>query len=196
MRHFKMTLRCLPAVLQLSRRGLWRHRHMRLNWRYKCVFAYWLLSFESATMAKLAGNGAVDKIRDFLSADSKVEKIVRLSLKVLQNFVKSGSLDEDMGTRDILEKVKALDYEKWNEAALYDQIHEVSQAIASTVSKVSNFDRYRKELLTKELKPGPLHTPSFWAHPDTHKGLDKEVIKQLVELVNSANSEATLAIAC
>jgi len=169
---------------------------------YKCVFAYWLLSFENATMALLAGSGAVDRIKDVLSAESKAEKTVRLSLKVLENFVNCRSLDEDMGTSDILERVKSLDYEKWNEQELYAQIQQLSQDIASTVSKVSNFERYKKELASNELKPGPLHSSAFWAHPDTQKGLNADVIQQLVKLVETINNEATakdivsLTVAC
>lgn len=156
---------------------------------YKCVFAYWLLSFDKTTMGLLAGSGAVDRIKDCLSAESKAEKTVRLSLKVLENFVNCRSLDEDMGTSDILEKVRALDYEKWNEQELYGQIQQLSQDIASTVSKVSNFERYKKELASNELKPGPLHSSAFWAHPDTQKGLDAAVIQQLVELVKSISAK-------
>merc|ERR1712233_233798 len=102
-----------------------------------------------ATMKKLAGAKAVERIRDCLSAESKAEKVVRLSLEVLRNFLKCKDLEEDLVTSEVLPAVKALEYEKWREPELYDRIRELTQAIDGTVSKVSNFGRYKKELDSK-----------------------------------------------
>lgn len=163
---------------------------------YKCVFAYWMLSFEDATMKKLAGAKAVEKIRDCLSAESKAEKVVRLSLEVLRNFLKCKDLEEDIVTSEVMPAVKALEYEKWREAELYDRIRELTQAIDVTVSKVSNFGRYKKELDSKTLVWSPLHSSTFWADSGTQKELNLGVVEALVSLVKNSNDTRTVAVAC
>lgn len=178
---------------------------------YKCVFAYWMLSFDDATMAELSQSkakgtdGAVAKIKDFLSAESKAEKVVRLSLEVLQNFLKCPALAEDIATSQVLPAVKALEYEKWRDGELYDKIRQISQAIDLTVSQVSNFDRYKKELegAVKGLEDesgklvwSPLHSSAFWAENHTQKDLTQDIVKDLTKLVQKSKDAKTVAVAC
>jgi len=163
---------------------------------YKAVFAYWMLSFDNTVMGKLAGTRAIEKIRDFLTAESKSEKVVRLCLKVLQNFCNCQALEEDIAGSQVLPAVKSLEYEKWREEELYKDITSVSQAIQATVEKISNFDRYRKELDSGVLTWGPLHSSEFWAHSSTQKGLDKGIIEALVQLVERAPNTTTVQVAC
>merc|ERR1711920_330759 len=53
---------------------------------YKTIFALWMLSFEAEGNVYFKEEGIIKQIRDVLST-SRVEKVVRLSLTVLRNFL-------------------------------------------------------------------------------------------------------------
>lgn len=160
---------------------------------YKCVFAYWMLSFEDNIMAQLKGK-AVEQMKKFLSADVKAEKVVRMSLVVLENFLKCKALAEDIASSQIYEAVSALEYEKWRDAELYDTIKKVKQAIDVTVKEVSNFDRYLQELETGTLHWGALHSAKFWA--ENSSSVDKSVVQKLQKVLNNARDKLSMAVAC
>jgi len=173
---------------------------------YKCVFAYWMLSFDEATMSQLKGK-ALKQIASFLLSEVKAERVVRLSLIVLENFLNCKALTEDFANCQILDAVQALEYEKWRDEELYSKIREISQAVAVKVSEVSNFDQYKKELddaLTTGLKRGPLHSAKFWA--ENCSKLDKSIVTKLKEIVELKRRDddddkeqtwsTTIAVAC
>ena len=63
----------------------------------------------------------IKKLRETLTY-SRVEKVIRLSLTVLKNFLSNKSLCEDIVEEGILEVVQQLEFEKWRDAELYDEI--------------------------------------------------------------------------
>jgi len=172
------------------------------NEQYKCVFAIWMLSFEVEIAPQfdqqLKEFKAVDRIKNFLTADTKVEKVVRLSLVVLENFLTSKALQEDIATTGVLQAVQALEYEKWRDAELYGQIVDVSRAISSAVSEVSKFDRYLKELQSEKLRWGYLHTTKFWAENYTNPDLNEDVVDALKKIIQEKSSydPESAAVAC
>jgi V-type H+-transporting ATPase subunit H len=160
---------------------------------YKCVFAYWMLSFEDEMMSQLKGK-AVQQMKTFLTAEVKAEKVVRMSLVVLENFLNCKALSEDIAHSQIFDAVSALEYEKWRDAELYDTIKKVKQAIDVTVKEVSNFDRYLQELDTGTLSWGALHTSKFWA--ENCSSLNKSVVEKLKKVLDNARDKQSMAVAC
>jgi len=94
------------------------------------VFAFWMLTYDAECMESLAGKAA-EKIKKFLTSETKVEKVVRLSLVVLQGFLKSKALTEDLASNGLLEVVQSLGYEKYRDNDLYEQIRALGQSIQS-----------------------------------------------------------------
>jgi len=131
------------------------------NRMYKVVFAFWMLTYDGECMETLAGQAA-PIIKQFLTSETRVEKVVRLSLVVLQAFLKSKALTEDLASNCLFEVVQSLGYEKWRDNDLYEQIRALGQSIQSAVSEVSNYERYIKELNEKSFKRGYLHSSKFW----------------------------------
>eukprot|EP00971_Amphidinium_carterae_P125969 2495538-Amphidinium_carterae.1 len=58
-------------------------------------------------------------------------EVVRLSLTVLKNFLASKTLGEDIAEQGVLEVVSQLEFEKWRDSELYDDIRDVANLIAS-----------------------------------------------------------------
>merc|ERR1719217_1602067 len=116
---------------------------------------------------------------------SRAEKVVRMCLSFLKNALGYKMLAEEIVEQEVLEAVQALEYEKWRDAELYEEIRDVSKKISSEVLLLSNFDRYERELQTGQLKWGFIHSDKFWS----------ENVMKLAALLSSNNS-TTLAVAC
>jgi len=165
---------------------------------YKCITALWMLSYDAELMA--SGKGfAVLKLKHFFASSFKVEKVVRLGLVVLENFLASDVLKEDIATSGIEDEVKALEYEKWRDSELYDHIRSVSQAVSQAVTTVSDFPRYRKELETGSLNWSYLHSSKFWM--DNHDKVTEADVEALAHLLarntaEDAASTTTRAVVC
>jgi len=127
---------------------------------YKGLFAIWMLSYGADTMADLQDRQIVTKIKAILTT-SRVEKVARLCLMVIRSFLEGTvetrelesrkQLCEDMVEQGVLEAVQQLEYEKWRDQELYDEIRDVGSLLSSKVSEFSNFARYKKELDTGKL---------------------------------------------
>jgi len=167
---------------------------------YKCVFAIWLMCFEKASVSTLEDmrkRKAVQKVREILAV-CRVEKVVRMCLTVLKSFMDYKPFCADIVESNVLECVQAVEYEKWRDAELYDEIKELCGAISGQVQEMSNFDRYEQELKTGSLKWGYTHTSKFWGeNVMKFESNDFRALKMLAQLILSpASDNTTLAVAC
>jgi len=166
---------------------------------YKSVFAIWMVSFDRELVNSLQGNKVVQKIKSILTL-SRTEKVIRLCLTVLKNFLTQKAdcqgICEDIVEEGVLECVQQLEYEKWRDAELYDDIRELVQLISTEVKELSNFDRYMRELDSGTLSWGFIHSAKFFGENvmkfDT---AEFKAVKVLASLLSSDNP-TTLAVAC
>jgi V-type H+-transporting ATPase subunit H len=166
---------------------------------YKSVFAIWMLSFEESLIASLKSNDVAKKIKNILTI-SRVEKVIRLCLTVLQNFLTRKAVCqavcEDIVEEGVLEAVQQLEYEKWRDTELYEDIRVLVQLISSEVKELSNFDRYMRELESGTLSWGFIHSSKFFG--ENVMKFEHGEFKALKLLANllSSDSVTTLAVAC
>jgi len=162
---------------------------------YKCIFALWMLSFEAEGAVHFKEELIIKQIRDVLTA-SRVEKVVRLSLTVLRNFLTHKVFAEHVVELGVLEVVQQLEFEKWRDSELYDDIRDMSQQISAQVQEMSNFDRYERELKEGQLKWGFIHSSKFWSENVLKfEQNDFRALKMLASLLHSEDT-TTLAVAC
>jgi V-type H+-transporting ATPase subunit H len=164
---------------------------------YKSVFAIWILSGDQAICEELKEHGIVKKLRDII-ANHRVEKIVRLTLMVIRNFLHCKSLCEDIVESNVLDTIQGLEFEKWRDAELYEDIRDMSSLISNMVQEMSNFERYERELNTGKLSWGFVHSSKFWGENvmkfDQH---EFRAVKTLAAvLLSPSSSVETLAVAC
>merc|ERR1719453_732073 len=161
---------------------------------YKTMFAIWMVSFDSELSQSLNGKDIVQKVKEVL-VQCRTEKVIRISLTVLKNFLQNKSqckaICEDIVEAEVLEAVQQLEYEKWRDAELYDEIKELVQLIGSEVKEQSNFDRYLKELESGSLSWGFIHSSKFFGE----NVMKFKAVKLLAGLLNSKDA-TTLAVAC
>jgi len=162
---------------------------------YKCIFALWMLSFEPEGSIYFKEEETIKKIRDVLTT-SRVEKVVRMSLTVLRNLLTHKVFAEHVVELGVLEVVQQLEFEKWRDAELYDDIRDMSAQISAQVQEMSNFDRYERELKEGKLSWGFIHSSKFWAENVLKfEQNDFRALKLLATLLNS-DDPTTLAVAC
>jgi V-type H+-transporting ATPase subunit H len=181
-----------PKVQQIIYEEVEKRDPDPANRMYKVMFAFWMLTYDAECMQTLKTK-AVPVIKKFLTSETKVEKVVRLSLVVLQAFLKSKPLIDDLASNGLLDVVQSLGYEKWRDNDLYEQIRALGQSIQSAVSEVSNYERYIKELKGGSFTRGYLHSSKFWAE-NFSKFTDKDVTD--LSALLKIGSDETKAIAC
>ncbi|CAJ1418323.1 unnamed protein product [Effrenium voratum] len=154
-------------------------------------------SFDKEITSSLKEMHVIKKLRETLTY-SRVEKVIRLCLTVLRNFLSDKSLCEDIVEEGILEAVQQLEFEKWRDAELYEDIKDMAIQIGSEVSEMSNFERYERELQTGKLHWGFIHSSKFWAeNVMKFESNDYRALKMLASLLQSSATDATtLAVAC
>merc|ERR1712232_380077 len=96
----------------------------------------------------------------------------------------------------MLEAVQQLEFEKWRDAELYDDIREVSQILSNEVNELSNYARYEREVSSGNLSWGFIHSSKFWAENiNEFEKKDFKCINMLAACLNSV-APTTLAVAC
>jgi V-type H+-transporting ATPase subunit H len=167
---------------------------------YKSVFAIWMVSFDAKLAQSLKQNNVVKKIKAILNV-SRTEKVIRLCLTVLKNFLthkaEYQAICEEVVEEGILEAVQQLEYEKWRDAELYDDIRDLVQLISSEVKELSNFDRYMRELESGALAWGFIHSSKFFGENIMKfEAGEFKALKLLVKLLAESTEPTTLAVAC
>jgi|EP00927_Polykrikos_kofoidii_P059813 V-type H+-transporting ATPase subunit H len=164
---------------------------------YKCVFAMWLLAFDGDLVEELITHRAVSKIRGIL-ASCRVEKVVRICLTVLKALLQHSNFGAEIVDANLFDSVQNLEFEKWRDAELYDDIRDVASQISSRVQELSNFARYEQELASGSLSWGFIHTSKFWAeNVMKFDQNDFKTLKTLLRLLCDPNTDVTsLAVAC
>lgn len=167
------------------------------NVAYKFVFALWMVSFDADISAELKTFCIIKKVKDILTY-SRVEKVIRLCLLLLRNLMSNRDMCEDIVEENLLDAVQVLEFEKWRDSELYDEIHSMSNLIQTEVQTMSNFDRYERELQSGTLTKGFIHSSKFWAeNVMKFEQNDFRSIKMLAALLQSHSTDATtLALAC
>lgn len=162
---------------------------------YKYMFALWMLSYDKEIAATLQERDVVPVIKKII-ATCRVEKVIRLSLVVIRNFLPDPKLALDIVETQVLDSVQQLEFEKWRDPEIYDDIREVAQLVAVQVSTISSFEKYEKEIDTGNLQWGYLHSNKFWGE-NINKFEQREfgVVRKLCALLEIDN-ELTQAVAC
>jgi V-type H+-transporting ATPase subunit H len=164
---------------------------------YKSVFAMWMLTFDEEMIGELRSHHAVRHVKNILGV-CRVERVVRMCIIVLRNVLSNSQLSEEIVEANILDTVQNLEFEKWRDAELYDDIRDISAQIAQKVQEMSNFARYETELRSGTLDWGFVHTSKFWAENVMKFDQDDfKALKSLARLLLDPQTDATsLAVAC
>ncbi|CDR97206.1 VACUOLAR ATP SYNTHASE SUBUNIT H, putative [Babesia bigemina] len=166
------------------------------NAQYKAVYCMWLFSRSQNYVEAMYDKGLVHALCD-LFCSTKIEKIVRVGLLLLKNLFKSTRCLELIIDKNVSQTLTLLEYDKWRDIELYDNIQQLRASLESKTTKISNFERYVLEVDTGALKWSVLHSEKFWAvHFDKFEDDEFSVISKLVKLLYASEDPTTIAVAC
>lgn len=162
---------------------------------YPAIFCAWVLTFNKDLLVSLTDLGGVEKVCNVLR-QSKTEKVVRVCIHILLNCLQNDQSVEALIEQNAVHTLTLLEYEKWRDEELYEEIRDGLSALQHKIKLFSNFDRYYRELNTGKLHWSFLHSDKFW-HQNVMHFEDNEfaAIKKLTMLLRS-HDPVTSAVAC
>jgi len=163
---------------------------------YKQLYCIWLLSFNEEILNHMAKENRVPEKLKGVMGTSRVEKVIRIGLLATRNVMKSKSISDELVECGLLEVLQQLEFEKWRDTDLYDEIREMCTLVATRTAELTNFARYEKELATGELNWSFIHSDKFWN--ENAKNFEKDGFSAIVKLhalLKSSNT-TTIAVAC
>ncbi|KAK9174148.1 V-ATPase subunit H family protein [Cryptosporidium meleagridis] len=163
---------------------------------YKACVVVWLLSFNEETVPILVSRDLIRQIANTI-IDCRSEKVVRVTLNLLKNVMNNDAAIESIIDLGLLQYLTILEYEKWLDPEIYEEIRQGQIMIDQKLKQFSNFDRYCIELEKKKFKWSFLHTEKFWLENVMNFETDEfAAIKKLAHLLKTSDDPVTLAVAC
>ncbi|ORM42368.1 V-type proton ATPase subunit H [Babesia sp. Xinjiang] len=181
-------------ALQLIKSSL--QSDVAANAQYKAAYCLWQFSRKEEHVEEMYDQGFVHALCD-LFCTTKIEKIVRVCIRLLKNLFNSTRCLEVIVEKNVAQTLTLLEYDKWRDVELYDSIHQLHAVLESKTSKISNFERYVKEVDKGALKWSILHSEKFWAVNFGQFEQDEfSVISKVVKLLYATDDPTTVAVAC
>eukprot|EP00923_Selenidium_pygospionis_P025598 GHVN01045204.1.p1 GENE.GHVN01045204.1~~GHVN01045204.1.p1 ORF type:complete len:462 (+),score=79.97 GHVN01045204.1:78-1463(+) len=162
---------------------------------YKAAFCVWCLSFNKEKVKWLLANDLISSLCALLN-ECRTEKVVRVCIHTLKNALDNDEAVELMIEQKSVQTLTLLEYEKWRDSEMYDEIREGLHHLHMKINLFSNFARYKLELDKQKLKWSFLHSEKFW-HENVMQFEDSEfeAVKKLSKLLRSDDVE-TVCVAC
>ncbi|ODV61526.1 H(+)-transporting V1 sector ATPase subunit H [Ascoidea rubescens DSM 1968] len=179
-----------------------------LQTQYKALLSLWLLSFNPSYAVDLVlNNKNLLKTLITISNDSIKEKIVRLSISILLNFINTtNDLNNNYTNKPLIAKKKKitkilllndslpiitnLNQRKWSDEELIDDLNNLLEILNNSYQNLTTFDEYIIELDSMEFNWSPPHkNKEFWInYINNFKLNDWKLFKRLMNLFNSTLS--------
>lgn len=174
-------------------------KNIELQMRYLSIYCLWTLTFQSNITELLTTNSKYSEIIPFLfklANDAVKEKIVRLSISILINFLNSSknlNLKNEIIKKFLLSNgltiVKNLIERKWSDDELKDDLNNLFELLNDSIKSLTNFDEYENEIKTKHLIWSPCHkNTEFWYdNIDKFKENNWKLLKILISLLSDSS---------
>ncbi|KAF7457091.1 putative vacuolar ATP synthase subunit 54kD [Cryptosporidium felis] len=163
---------------------------------YKASVIIWLLSFNEEIIPILVSKDLIRQIASTI-IDCRSEKVVRVTLNLLKNVMNNDAAVESIIDLGLLQYLTILEYEKWLDPDIYEEIRQGQILIDQKLKQFSNFDRYCIELDKKKFKWSFLHTEKFWLENVMNFEAEEfAAVKKLAHLLKTSDDPTTLAVAC
>lgn len=105
------------------------------NAQYKAAYCIWQFSRTESYVESMYDQGIVHALCD-LFCSTKIEKIVRVCLLLMKNLLNSTRCLELIVEKNVAQTLTLLEYDKWRDVQLYDNIHQLHVALESKTSKI------------------------------------------------------------
>eukprot|EP01125_Pyxidicula_operculata_P008859 TRINITY_DN2933_c0_g1_i1.p1 TRINITY_DN2933_c0_g1~~TRINITY_DN2933_c0_g1_i1.p1 ORF type:complete len:516 (-),score=136.75 TRINITY_DN2933_c0_g1_i1:55-1557(-) len=164
---------------------------------YESVYLLWLLSFNKQVREHMTEPQLVCNLC-YLLKRVKKDKVIRISLATLRNILSIGKNNELMISYGLLKTVEILQSQKFGDDDIEEDLKEIDTILVNNVDDLTNFDRYKAEVLSLKLDWTPPHkSQRFWSENYLKfEEDDRAVLKCLRDIIQASKDSKNLAIAC
>ena len=173
------------------------NKSIELQMKYLIIYIIWCLSFNKNFIKLiLINDNQFNQLIPILlnySNDAIKEKIVRLSISTLLNFINFSNNDNKLIKKILLfnglEIIKNLNLRKWSDNDLKDDLISLLEILQNSVNLLTNFDEYDNEINSMKLIWSPCHKNlNFWIdNLSKFKENNFKILKKLLLLIESDN---------
>lgn len=166
---------------------------------YDAGLAAWQLTFYHSAAEIMGTTGLLTGFVEVVRSGQK-EKVVRTGLLALKQLLGDSSLDfgPDLVEAGLLKIVTSRAQQNWEDEDISALLTWLEESLRAHILDLSNFDKYKKEVLSGSLDWSPMHTSEqFWReNVCLFEERDFQILRVLLKLLESSRQPRTLAVAC
>lgn len=164
---------------------------------YETCLCIWLLSYYDAALDYLATTRVLPKLVEVVKGSTK-EKVVRIVIFTLRNFLSKGAFGVQMVDLGFPQIIKSLKAHAWSDEDLLDSLTQLEGGLKDNIRRLSSFEKYKQEVLLGHLDWSPMHKdPGFWRENMTNfEENDFQILRVLVTMLDVSVDPTALAVAC
>eukprot|EP00210_Caulerpa_lentillifera_P007158 g6848.t1 len=166
---------------------------------YEATLCVWLLSYLPEVQKSIQDCGLARVLVGIVQLNVK-EKVTRVALFALKNLLASDKVDVTSEVVDAklprLVQIRSL--QSWEDEDIVSTLEWLNEKIRTGIQLLSNYDKYKQEVLSGQLEWGPMHTEEQFWKQNIEKFDENEftVLKVLINLLRVSREVKTLAIGC
>jgi V-type H+-transporting ATPase subunit H len=164
---------------------------------YNVLVTLWILSYHDFAIKHFQNVdlSLIEKCLKILDFFNK-EKVVRITLLLMQNISLDKKCLEIMSDLNGLELIQKLQQRHWVDEDIKILLEKLWETFDQNYEEFTSIDKLRKEIHNKSLRWGPVHTERFWQENFIHFH-DKDNLDMIKELMGllEVDNERTVAVA-
>jgi len=162
---------------------------------YYSGFALLLIALKNDMKQHIGSHANLCKAMITLISSAKKEKVQRIYLTVIERLLDVTIFSEMCVMYGLFPLLERLSEANFKDEDLKQLVNDVADRLRPYIRVMSSMERYRKELTTKTLEWGPVHTEMFWKKNFMYfEENEFRLIKELKELLDSQD-ETTKCVA-
>mmetsp|Transcript_27680 Transcript_27680/g.51119 ORF Transcript_27680/g.51119 Transcript_27680/m.51119 type:complete len:467 (-) Transcript_27680:677-2077(-) len=169
---------------------------------YKLVLCVWQLTFLDDAAVVMSQTGMVRALSDVCRSAQK-EKVLRVALASLKQLILvDAKMDLGIGSEMVesgLDKVITVrQLQSYGDEDISDLLSFLDEKLRHGIQILSNFEKYKKEMLGGNLDWSPMHTNDVFWRENVAKFEEKDfqVLRVLLKLIEQSRDPKTLSVAC
>ncbi|CAG9462664.1 unnamed protein product [Pedinophyceae sp. YPF-701] len=168
--------------------------------QYHAMICLWKLSYHEPAVGAMEACGLLGKIVGVLRLAVK-EKVVRAAALCLRSILEHRSTEavgEQLAEANLSKVVGLRIQQAWHDEDLMEALKVLQEKSAQLSIQASSLERFRREVVSGALAWSPMHTEErFWRENVDKMGeKDFQVIKMLVQLLQTSRDVQVLAVGC
>lgn len=166
---------------------------------YELCLCVWQMTYLKAAAEIMGQSGVVGALVQVARTAQK-EKVFRVAILSLRNLLNHDELGlaSDMVAAGLGKVVATRQMQTWGDEDIGEMLSFLEEKLKESVKLLTNFDLYKREVLSGSLEWSPMHTNEvFWRENiDKFEDKDFQVLRMLLKLIETSREAKTVAVGC